>query len=449
MRVVYFLFFVSLCWSYWKALARLRGQIRPLSPIFGWMVGLGFFTLIPLGLLVANGGYKIPALYQANDSYSSVDLTSARFLIPMIVIWLALLFSFQVVMIMTRKRVPIEIDQELTGKALQKVLFVTFGLALLDYAFEIRSLGGLEAFLISHWYYRQEEMFARFGDAYVLYAHLSLANHIVFTAAAALHTANQLKDRKINWGFSALIIIALLLQMIMSGNRIFIALYGLAFLLSCWIYRRKKILWALAVVSPAVLLIFSAWASLRHNLGTIAEDAPTYLQSDFENQVMATLMDSTEGVSIMQLIHTIDDFGRKFDYFYGLSYSKAVTFLVPRSLYPNKPENFPVLIARLYEPGELTSLGTTQLGELYANFGGLSVLLLPIMTALTLFLSRTRTIRNHVLMSAALFLLFIWCTLTSFEDNFITFLCVLLLIYVLRFQGKISMPLRANQLRPA
>ena len=53
-------------------------------------------------------------------------------------------------------------------------------------------------------------------------------------------------------------------------------------------------------------------------------------------------MDATEGASVMQLLHMVNDFGEKFNYLYGLSYTKAVTFIVPRSLYPSKPQNFPV-----------------------------------------------------------------------------------------------------------
>jgi len=95
-----------------------------------------------------------------------------------------------------------------------------------------------------------------------------------------------------------------------------------------------------------------------------------------------------------------------------------------------KTENFPKLLAGLYEPGQITSLGATQLGELYANFGVLSVLLLPIVTVLLMMLSAGSLLANgkHLLVSAALFLLLIWSARASFEDNVITFVFVLLLI---------------------
>jgi len=444
LRILYLFLLIPLLWSYWKVLQRLRGERLALTPILGWMAGLGYFLVAPLTLLVLNGGYTIPPFYDANSSYASLDLSNGRYFLPMLVVWLALLFSFQAVMILTPEPGKDKLNHELpiNEQKLKRILFVTFGLALVDYAVTIRVLGGLESFLAAHWYYRQDEMFTRFGDAYVLYARLSQANSIVFTAAAAIYTSRQLQRRRMEWGWSALIVFALLLQMVMSGNRIFIALYGLSFLVSCWFYRRKRPIFLLLALSPAILLLFSAWSYFRHDLTTIAEDIPTYTEADLGNRVMTTLMDTTEGVSVVQVFHIVNDFGSKFDYFYGLTYSKAVTFVLPRSLYPNKPQNFPVLIAKLYEPGEVTSFGTTQLGELYANFGPFSVLVLPFITVLILLLSGklARKYEEHSLVSAALFVLLIWYARSSFEDNFVTFLLALLLIWGLKLERGLCVP---------
>lgn len=456
MRIIYFFFLGTLLWSYWKALTRLAGERVSLTPILGWMAGLGYFLVVPLALLVLNNGYTIPSFYSSHSSYASVDLARGTYFLPMLVIWLALLISFQAILLLTPRPTPEEARRELliNEQKLKRVLLITFGLAMVDHVATIWMAGGLESFLVAHWYLRQEETLARFGDAYVLYMRMSLANSIVFTAAAALYTARELQRRKIEWRFSSFIVLALLLQLMMSGNRIFIALYGLSFLMSCWIYRRKKPILVLLVLSPAILSLFSAWAYFRHNLTSITEDIPTYMEADLGNRPMTTLMDTTEGASVMQLLHMINDFGGKFDYFYGLSYSKAVTFVLPRRLYPSKPQNFPVLIARLYEPGEDTSLGTTQLGELYANFGVLSVLVLPFVTVLILLLSDklAQRIERRALLSAVLFLLLIWFARSSFEDNFITFLFAWILIWGLRMEQSLcfsSDPRRASPLEPS
>jgi hypothetical protein len=444
LRIFYFLLLLPLLWSYWKVLQRLRGERLALTPILGWMAGLGYFLVAPLTLLVLNGGYTVPPFYEANSSYASVDLADGRYFLPMLVIWLALLFSFQAVLLLTRESQAdgTKLDIPINERKLQRILLLTFVLSALDYAANIWRLGGVEAFFVSHWYSRQEDLAARFGDLFVLYSRFAQANQILFTAAAALFTNLQIQGRKLNLQMATLILFGLLLQLVMSGNRIFIALYGLSFLMSCWFYRRMRPVFILLALSPVILFLFSAWSYFRHNLSTIAEDIPTYAEADLGNRVMTTLMDTTEGASIMQVMHMVNDFGQKFDYFYGLSYSKAVTFVLPRSLYPGKPENFPVLIAKLYEPGQVTSLGTTQLGELYANFGVLSVVLLPFITVLILLLSERlmQKCGEHALMSAVLFVLLIWYARSSFEDNFITFLLALLLVRGLQLERGLCIP---------
>jgi oligosaccharide repeat unit polymerase len=322
----------------------------------------------------------------------------------------------------------------LNEKQLKRAILVTWAIALLDYGITIWLSGGLTAFLATHWYSRQSEFFTNFGEQYVLYAQLTQANFVVFTGVVALYTAWLLERRRFSWRFCGFIAFAMLMQMVMTGNRIFVALYGLSVLASCWIYGRKKIILACLALSPVIILVFSAWGSLRGDLGAFSEKLPAYVEQDLGNRAMTTVMDATEGASVMLLLHMVNDFGGKFDYLYGLSYTKAVSFVVPRSLYPSKPQNFPVLMAELYEPGEETSLGGTQLAELYANFGVFSVLLLPAITVLILLLSEkvTRDVERHALLSAVLFVLCAWYARSSFADNFVTFLMAQLLISVLR-----------------
>ncbi len=438
-KIVYLLMVISLQWSYWKAISRLCRKSLALTLALGWMAGLGYFLLAPLTLLVLNGGFTQPAVYGSNDRYSSVNLSDSTYFLPMLVIWLAVLFTFQVVIAITPEyRVGKDDSHSLrfNERRLKKAMLLTWGIALLDYAITIWLSGGMTAFLVTHWYLRQSDFLTRFGDGYVLYIQLIQGNFVVFTASAALYTALMLERRTFSWRFSGLIALALLLQMVMSGNRIFVALYGLSVLVSCWTYGRKKIIFVFMVLSPLVFLFFSAWASLRADLGELSEKLPTYVEQDRGNRAMTTAMNTTEGSSVMLLLHMVNDFGGKFDYLYGLSYTKAVTFVLPRSVYPSKPQNFPVMMAELYEPGEETSLGGTQLAELYANFGVFSVLLLPAITVLILLLSDkvTRNIERHALLSAVLFVLCAWYARSSFEDNFVTFLMAQLLIWVLQLE---------------
>jgi hypothetical protein len=440
MRFFYFPLMAALLWSYWRALKCAREERTPFTPLLGWLIGLGYFVVAPLTLVVLNGGYQIPDFYGANARYASVNLSDVRYAVPVLLIWLSLFLAFQVVALLQplKKQAWRACDLSVRDQKLKRVIFLTLGISILDCLFTIWRSGGLESFLITHWYLRQEESFAALGDVFVLYAQFSLANQMVFTAAAALFTARKLQMRNWEWKFGGLIGLGLILEMIMSGNRIFIALYGLSFLTACWAYGRKKLVGVILLLSPLVFLFFSAWAYFRHDLSAISDDLPGYVDSssDMQSPVMTTLMNTTEGTNVLQLLHMVNDFGNQFNYFYGLTYSKAVTFILPRAWYPGKPENYPVQIARLYEPGEVTSLSTTQLGELYANFGVLVVPLLPLFTILILLGSAKLAERfaHHALLLAVLFLQCISFARSSFEDNFISLIFAVLLMQGFRLE---------------
>lgn len=154
------------------------------------------------------------------------------------------------------------------------------------------------------------------------------------------------------------------------------------------------------------------------------------------------MMDAFDGTGTMLLFHIINDFGDKYEYMYGASYARALYFLVPRRFYPEKSASFEERLAAIYEPGEITSLDATELGELYANFGVLSVLLLPFITFWILLFSEkfTQEIEKHVLFSGLLFLLSIWFARTTFSDNVHTLLFSVLLVWGLRLERGLCFP---------
>ena len=153
----------------------------------------------------------------------------------------------------------------------------------------------------------------------------------------------------------------------------------------------------------------------------------------------------------MLLLNIIKDFGSKYDLLLGSTYGKAITFMIPRSIYPDKTDNFTITTARLYEPGANTSFSSTALGEMYANFGLLSVPLLPIYTLALLFISRLVCIHlnRHALLSATLFLLFAWMSRSVFADNFVAILFCFALIWSFRFEKGLLYPaINSKLLRP-
>src|SRR6202789_2655662 len=91
MRILYLCMIAILLGSFWRALVKLRHNELALTPILGWVLGLAFFILAPLTLIVVHGGYSIPSFYEVNDSYSHVDLSTGEFRIPINIVCCLLL----------------------------------------------------------------------------------------------------------------------------------------------------------------------------------------------------------------------------------------------------------------------------------------------------------------------------------------------------------------------
>jgi oligosaccharide repeat unit polymerase len=438
MRLLYLLMIGLLVFSFWKAMWKLRQKEARLTPILGWMLGLGFFIVAPLTIIVLLGGYEIPSFYEVNGNYAKVDLSTGEFFLPVAVTWASLLFSFLIVILLTPgdREAKRRIDASINESKLKKVVLITGGLAIFTYVTMIQMVGGLEIFLVSHWFKRQEDLVSRLGDWYVLFSQVALADQVLFTAAAVLFAHLQVKLGKSSWRFSALILLLFLLQIAMTGNRIFFGLYLISFGASCWLYRRKRPMVIFLALAPALILVFSAWNYFRHNLSTIGSDISTYAEGDLGNRSITSLMDAFEGNDTLILLHMINDFGSKHDYLYGSSYARVLYFLLPRSIYPEKPPGFALQMGAFFEPGTGVSLAVTQLGECWANFGPLSLLLFPLITVAIMKFSWSQAgeMQNHALLGATFFVLFVWIARSSFEDNFMTLVLAFGLSAVLQLE---------------
>jgi oligosaccharide repeat unit polymerase len=439
MRFVYLVLLVTLLLTYGSALWRILKYSSGLSPLLGWWAGLGYFLVCPLTLITIAGGFEMPGAYDVGSSWRAVELRSGSFFLPYFLIWLCFQAACLVIYLFGPSKPSDRHSAPVFSIAnLERAILTTMGLTVLDWLIMIKLLGGLDAFIVSHWYERGEDLVSRLGDSFVLLEHVSMANQVIFTSAAALYTWLGLSKRPIKKKILVVILLFLVIEMVMTGNRIYLATYLMAFLVSCVICRRNRLLAAVFAASPVVVLVFSAWAAIRHDLTQIPDSVNNYVEADFGNRTSSALFDITEGMDLLLLMHVIRDFGPKYDYLHGASYSRSVLSFIPRSIYPEKPETFTGALAELYLPNVLTSLNATAIGEMYANFGAATLLLFPFFTWWVIWISNWAVSRDgiHFLGSPILFSLMVWTARSTFEDSFVIFLLVLCLIYIFRLEGK-------------
>jgi oligosaccharide repeat unit polymerase len=441
MQVIYLLLQIAALSTYSVVLAKTLRTSRALNPLLGWMAGLGFFLVTPLTIIVFNGGFTLPLKLDVGQSWGSVDFRTTDFLLPYLVVWTALMASCMIIYFFSPS--PAQEDEKecpISRPILERAIWITMALSVVDWASMIHLVGGLDVFLVSHWYHRNEELVSQYGDSFVLLEHFSLANQIVFTCAASLYTALGLKYRDTRMAFTLMILFFFLLEVVMSGNRIFLACYLLGILISCLVYGRRRILVGMIALAPLLILIFSVWASVRHDITAIPDSVGSALEEESGNSpfksIVSASMDATEGMDTLLLLHIPNDFGHRTPYLYGISYSRAITSLIPRAIYPHKPQNFTSFLASVYLPGLETSLNATAVGEMYANFGPITLLLFPLLSLSMVFLTAwgTRKQDKHGLLLPLLFVLAIWAARSTLEDSIVTLILAYSIIFVFRLE---------------
>jgi hypothetical protein len=450
MRLIYLFLSIGLIGVYAAILNRVRKSSSGLTPILGWIGGLGIFLIIPLVIMTLSGRYALSSRWDVGFDWGSIDLTDSRFLFPYLMVWTSLTLSFLAIYLFLPLCAPTSRRGcVLSRRAITRILLITMGIAVVDWALLIHMVGGFETFLASHWYNRMEDLVGRYGDSFVLIEHLDAANAILFTSAAALYTGEGLKNRDTCWKLTSMIVAFLVLETIITGNRIFLATYLLAFVISTWLFKRRRAFVIFLAFCPVLVLALSAWASIRHNLSAVQSSVDVYWEEGSRNRVTDSAMDVTEGVDTLLLMHVIDDFGSRHDYLYGLSYSRAVTSLIPRSLYPQKPEPFASFLARIYVRNQLTSLNATALGEMYANFGPATLFLFPLFSLGVVFLNGWAVRRDgkRGLIRVVLFILMVWVARSTFEDNFISFLLIVVFVAIFHFERGLYLYLPSEPLQ--
>lgn len=162
----------------------------------------------------------------------------------------------------------------------------------------------------------------------------------------------------------------------------FIALFIIAM-----VYERLK-LRTLVTYAVVVLLAFSAMTSLRQ----AAQGGELSRRVDSFNNPIVALGAAGNGLSIAGTSHILGNVPERMDYLYGSSFFSWVTFPIPRSLWPNKPD---VSLGKMVkeqvlgQTTRLTGRPPSFMAEGYMNFGIFGYLIVSL-----LFGALTRVVWN-------------------------------------------------------
>ena len=424
------------------------------SPLMGWLIGLSYFLILPLCLLIANGGYHVPFSYNVQGRWGDVDLSDFNYFIPFLIIWLSLMLTACFLIILMP---PINsctrsayFCLKLSIGKLRNIILTCSAIIIVNWVVTIILMGGIQNYMLLHWYTRFETSIEQWGYFFILFQHITGALQIILTSATALLINTSSKKLISKYAFFIFALSMVLLNMIMTGNRIYIALMMLYICSSLLLQRKFKAVSIFIIILPVFVIFFSTWSHVRGGMDDLSTSISNYQASKKyeDNKIMNALINVTEGSNVMMLLHIMRDFGTRYDLLYGATYSRAVTFPIPRSIYPNRQQNFTTILAELYEPGVTVSYNSTALGEMYANFGYFTVLLLPFFSIVILLLSNCimAHINRRILLSTVIFMLLAWISRSIFAGNFIKFILCMIIIWGLRFEKGLFNPAIYSQL---
>lgn len=410
-----------------------------ISPIGGWILGLFYFICLPLTLITINHGYTIK--FGIVGDWGSVRLNDPSYFWPFIFITTTLiLVSILCTNYLRSKNNNIKITDsllQLSNKGLKKIIFLTLFISLVSWTIGIWSEGSLVSYFIKNWYLRGQNLYLEYGNFYVFLSYSFIVNQIIFIAASVLFII-QLIIRKENLLFNKtlyLISLSFIIEMIMSGNRINIAVFGLLFLFILFQLKSRKYILIILLLLPLAITFFSLWSSLRGSLSDVQtglEANQTRLDTE-GNPQLVKLIDATDASGVILLFQVIRDFGNKHEYLFGSTYIRTFYPFVPFNILGREPEIFTIQLAKIFEGTNETSLSATIIGEAYANFG---IFALPFFLILTFFFLKFTSLlnkKNRILIfhKAVFFILIIEAIRYSF--SVILVLSIILIIFIKLF----------------
>ena len=419
--------------------------------ILCWLIGFFYFLYIPLTIIVFAGGYDIPDFHQVKGTWGNLDVSTIESMIAAVVIVFMLLsLLFTAHLFSPRHFRPQHFhDYKLNYKKLFKAYRRVLVAVLAVWGLKIYLAGGFVAFFLEHWYFRNE---GTNGVFWLILDRLFDGIYIVFCAFTAIIFADAVKQKRYRLWLLASAVFMLLMGVLVSGNRIHLVLVGLYVLPSVLMYN-SRLVTPIIIAMPVVIVMGSYWANIRSYTDKF-KGIEIYTDRIISGQVdfMTPIVEILEGVNILVLFEIVKKAGSEMNLVLGESYLKSITWIIPRSMWPEKPLSATQSVAAAIEPGEQGwSVSFTQFGEVYLNFGMAALGVIPIMTIFIVVSSNyleKRFYRMPLKVVSACLLIF-WMSRSIFSDNIILLLFTCLIIWGFRIDKNLYYSTPANGISSA
>ncbi|CAG1065130.1 hypothetical protein BAC1_00708 [uncultured bacterium] len=415
---------------------------RRLGAFQGLIFGTMYFVLVPMGVLLVTGKLPLPKEFGAT---SLPDITLENYGVETLSILLFILvlavldFSLRVVRKLKKTKAAALPPPQADYSLVLLISFLTYVAADLYY-FTQAGLGSG-----GHWYSSRADVLEQSGSIGVLVAHFIFISRILVLCSLS----SMYLDGKVRFAsFIALLSLVCVFDLYTTGNRIFTFLSMSLILFIMLMDRKFTTIAVLGLVAVPLGMLMNLFRYIRPFMhSTLSFDSIVLgyqfaLDYNVSKGIADFILGITESVNMNVLLEIMRIFPDKVAFYGGETYAKLVFAFIPRSLWPDKPESITVQIARLFVPSETeTSFASTMYGEMYANFGYFSFMLITVLVLFITLMTRF-AVRDRKLASLAGFVYGITFVRMAFSDTVLSFILTsifLMLIASLRHLSSIDL----------
>jgi len=412
-KTIFIIQFILLIWYFIYTLFYVGFNFK-----LGFTFGVLYFIFIPINILIFTG--KIPLVKTDFGSTTLSDVILARDIKASFLL-IAYLFSIIFYLYFSKQRtVPDTKKITLKPKVylliyLINIIIIFIGSGLLE--------GG-------NWYSSRHNFMVKHGNIAVLLTYLSTAAKLLIIASLIYFwTKKKISTRT----FFAYILIFTVLDMVFTGNRIYVfstfAIIGLIFMKKY----PHKIFIGLPIVLPLTYYVGYFFSIFRHIRGPLFQQGiPSFkvFYSAFERAVRLDppnivyfFLNISESVNVNVIYNIFNNFDKTL---YGVSYLKLFMFYIPRSIWESKPESITKIVANHFGSA---SLVTTMIGEIHINFYYLGIILLPLLLYFTEYILYKIKF-NIGLFNYVHFIMGILIFRMPFSDEILIYLFLVFILYV-------------------
>ncbi|HEC35058.1 MAG TPA: oligosaccharide repeat unit polymerase [Anaerolineae bacterium] len=210
-------------------------------------------------------------------------------------------------------------------RRLRLIAVVVIGAGVLGYLKVMSSVGGLTRFLDNLFFRRQ--LLA--GKSYILWP-----TYLIPLVAWMMWAHHLRSKRRISFSLVLFFAIVVLL-MATLGGRGAIAQVGIVALGIFHYLRRRVKLWHLVVLGIVAALFFDAYQDVRTSTLTGELDLTSAITRETDQSFIDTVLNQSEGIDRTMVV--IDGIPERIPFQYFTTYTRIITTIVPRRIWPTKP----------------------------------------------------------------------------------------------------------------